>query len=1112
MKESNPIPRPARALYLAAGSLLCVGLSAQGLLKDINPTFVNGNGLATTTTPVVVIGGVGYFAGNDGTNGVELWRTDGTAAGTMMLKDINSGVGLSSSPTGFVAFGSGFVFAATDAAGGNELWKSDGTPAGTVLVADIWPGASSSSPSGFTVLGSSVYFAATDSTATTGLGRELYKYDGTTVSLVADVTVGATSGISGTGNLTTAGGLLYFAASDNAATNNIELWKSDGTGAGTAMVLNINGTAGASSSPALITPFGAKVVFNANDGTTGIEPWVSDGTAAGTVRLMDINAATLSSSPTQYTVAGTKIFFSALESSTTGRELYVSDGTPAGTSLVVDLNPGTLTGASTIGFTAFGSQIVYPGTTPATGTELFLSDGTAMGTTLYADLWPGTGSGAPAPTFRHGGLFYTNATDGSFATGNFELMVTDGTVAGTRWVKDIWPGASTSDPQGFFVLGGALFFVANEGHATGIEIWTSDGTTAGTRLVKDINTVGNTAASSSPGAMVRLGGKAFFSANDGTNLFELWQTDGTAAGTTMLKDLNPIGSGSPVNFTLAGDRFFFSANNGTNGVELWVSDGTNAGTVMLKDINPGSLSSSPANLLFLNGRLYFSANDGSNGVEPWISDGTAAGTVMLKDVNPGLASASPTLFTPFGGKVYFRATEATTGIEPYITDGTAAGTLQLRDCYPGASSSSPLNATVSGNKLFFVATDGTATTGTGTELYVTDGTPAGTLLLEVQPGTTSGATTTAGTLVAYGGGVLFQGNNGTAANGAELWISDGTTAGTAMIMDVNAGTASSSPANMLVLNGRVVFSATTAATGNEPWATDGTLAGTVALGDFYPGTGSASPLGFAAAAGRAFFTAFDGTATTGTGRELYLTDATPGGTKLVKDIFVGTSSGCSANPFVIGAGTGGLVMANDGTSGIELFVSDGTLTGTALTFDLNPGTAGSGAINFAIAGNALVFSASNGTSTITNPAAVGTELWSIPLATLGIAVNENYGSGCPGTGGLVPHAFGDGAPVLGNMTFAFALNNARASAQCALLVGASPLNQPISACTLLVTPSIQAGAMTTASGTASITTPIPNVAALLGGDVYSQWGVVDPNGALFNVIAVSEGARIKVGK
>ena len=85
---------------------------------------------------------------------------------------------------------------------------------------------------------------------------------------------------------------------------------------------------------------------------------------------------------------------------------------------------------------------------------------------------------------------------------------------------------------------------------------------------------------------------------------------------TLVKDIFPSkGAGCPYpNFDLKswqqwsaviGNKLVFQANNSTHGTELWISDGTEAGTVMLKDIAPGDRSSSSNPRAFLSyNRVY----------------------------------------------------------------------------------------------------------------------------------------------------------------------------------------------------------------------------------------------------------------------------------------------------------------------------------------------------------------------------------------------------------------------------------------------------------------------------------------------------------------------------
>jgi ELWxxDGT repeat protein len=136
-----------------------------------------------------------------------------------------------------------------------------------------------------------------------------------------------------------------------------------------------------------------------------------------------------------------------------------------------------------------------------------------------------------------------------------------------------------------------------------------------------------------------VNGTLFFQAFDSTHGVELWKSDGTPAGTEMVKDINPTGNANLVFLTNVNGTLFFQANDGVHGAELWKSDGYEAGTVMVKDINPNG-SSFPVNLACSNGLLYFQANDGKHGTQLWVSDGTEAGTVMLTNVG-ATAAANP---------------------------------------------------------------------------------------------------------------------------------------------------------------------------------------------------------------------------------------------------------------------------------------------------------------------------------------------------------------------------------------------------------------------------------------------------------------------------------------
>ena len=131
-------------------------------------------------------------------------------------------------------------------------------------------------------------------------------------------------------------------------------------------------------------------------------------------------------------------------------------------------------------------------------------------------------------------------------------------------------------------------------------------------LVKDINPGGGT---SFPFAFTDVNGTIFFGARDASGNRELWKTDGTAAGTKLVKDINPTGSSNPSFLTNLNGTLLFTATDGVTGFEVWKSDGTEGGTVLVKDIRPGPSGSSTFPMVSLNGSVLFTADDGTVGRE-----------------------------------------------------------------------------------------------------------------------------------------------------------------------------------------------------------------------------------------------------------------------------------------------------------------------------------------------------------------------------------------------------------------------------------------------------------------------------------------------------------------
>ena len=179
----------------------------------------------------------------------------------------------------------------------------------------------------------------------------------------------------------------------------------------------------------------------------------------------------------------------------------------------------------------------------------------------------------------------------------------------------------------------------------------------------------------------------------------------------LLKDVNATqdsGGSYPAEIVAVGSTAFFTATTPQHGLELWKSDGTEAGTILVKDIRAGSLGSNilsyppPSSWLTnVGGTLFFVANDGGTGTELWKSDGTEAGTVRVKDIRAGLDSSSPSLLTNVGGTLFFVAHDGVTGAELWKSDGTEAGTVLVKDTRPGLNGSSVIAPTNVGGTLYF---------------------------------------------------------------------------------------------------------------------------------------------------------------------------------------------------------------------------------------------------------------------------------------------------------------------------------------------------------------------------------------------------------------------------
>jgi ELWxxDGT repeat protein len=329
-----------------------------------------------------------------------------------------------------------------------------------------------------------------------------------------------------------------------------------------------------------------------------VEIWVTDGTTTGTHLLKDINPSSddyredCGSSANKKALLGNELLFSANDGST-GCELWKTDGTETGTVMVKDINPFNTVGDGSSNPSLNGNSYPYhtslvladtlyfSADSGVGGVDLWKTDGTESGTMMVKDM---TGSSTASHLTAVGSQIYFQYNDGEHGT---ELWITDGTDLGTMMVKDINPSTCAncnhSSPRQFVSLGLYVFFFADDG-TNGYELWKTGGTDSDTTMVKDINP--NTGSIPTYSLLKVFNNELYFIANDGQNGYELWKSDGTELGTLMVVDLtNDQYNGFCTEWSAPGgwdlifgtNEFLFRGKDG-----LWNTDGTAQGTSLLE--------------------------------------------------------------------------------------------------------------------------------------------------------------------------------------------------------------------------------------------------------------------------------------------------------------------------------------------------------------------------------------------------------------------------------------------------------------------------------------------------------------------------------------------------
>jgi ELWxxDGT repeat protein len=665
------------------------------------------NSLEKRATQTVGPDGVLYFWGRIPTPGPwdpELWRSDGTPAGTYVVKALDEG---SLSPFMFAWRGDELIFL-----GESSLWRSDGTEAGTVPI----PLADGARPTlGFgswAVAGNRYFFAAFDPV----FGAEPWVYDGVSATRIADLAPGEASSVAGSSLFTDFplfepfGDDVLFTANDGIW--GIELWRSDGTAGGTVRISDMApGSAGIQLQtfwPLFPSSLDGRLTFAAYRSSVGEQLWRVNaaGSSVDLIRSLDEQASLFeprgsdrySLFETQrgricFEAVGDRLYFERQRVVGTAPpefDLLLTDGTPSSVDEILHGSPTTQGECA-----AQGDQLIYPrGITDSEYFDLLAITTTSEQIEILLTPTPFLG-GTPA-FFPFGGsqVFLLDS----------ELWISDATVEGTSLLATLGSdvtGALESFRGEMVVLGNSLWMTDASEPAGARELLRSEYPNLGTEF-----------------QMAALEEVLLFAASDPDHGIELWSSDGTVEGTSRLTDANPgpasllrgVGIDNYAEFAdrrlvRAGQVAIFEGLDPIHGAELWVTDGTAPGTHLLKDIYPGPYPSTPRELTRFGSRTFFTAESEAEGLELWATDGTVRGTTLLKDIAPGAASSVPDDLVVRDGVLYFSAWSPDHGREAWMSDGTSAGTVRITDIAPGPASSSPQRFARAGNKLFFSATD-----------------------------------------------------------------------------------------------------------------------------------------------------------------------------------------------------------------------------------------------------------------------------------------------------------------------------------------------------------------------------------------------------------------------
>lgn len=459
------------------------------------------------------------------------------------------------------------------------------------------------------------------------------------------------------------------------------------------------------SSPSGFCNYNGKLYFAANQFNNGSssnrELFVTDGTASGTQLFKELVGGNTGSEPDNFIVLNGKMYFTVYNqfAATAYNIPYVSDGTPEGTfPLSADVDVAVIGGTSNAArfiFVALGDYVYFQSYEPNSpyNRVLYRTDGTQSGTQIIVQMPNNSG----APTLMNGPaklgnkLIFTSQINGE-GSDLYSYNPVDGNVemirANTRFYN--FYGWAEYNNKLYFT-GSHLLDVQNAA-----EPWVTDGTSAGTFEIENLNMTPET--DSAPGSYEVMNGKLYFiaRATEGSNAVTLFSIDSSSNLPTAVAEIGgPTITYSHTYLYPQGGKFYFKGENAANGAEPWQSDGTVAGTGMIKDIWGGTSGTMPHTFIGYCNEIYFSAGNPATGSAQALykTDGTAVGTELILGLaaSPEVVGTGVTHKGVLNDKLYFTA-QYDVNIQPELYRYDAGCALSVPEfetttmsCYPNPS-------------------------------------------------------------------------------------------------------------------------------------------------------------------------------------------------------------------------------------------------------------------------------------------------------------------------------------------------------------------------------------------------------------------------------------------